>query len=49
MIFLKRLSAISKGLCEKRKPIDIAKQVLRDIIKSNPDLLISIIKENPRF
>ena len=48
-IFKKINVSFQRVIVKKRKPIDIAKQILKDIIKSNPDLLISIIKENPRF
>ena len=48
-MFKKSNVSFQRVIVKKRKPTDISKQILKDIIKSNPDLLISIIKENPRF
>ena len=41
--------SFEKVLVKKDKPNDLAKRILEDIIQKNPDLIISIIKQNTRF
>ena len=41
--------SFEKVLVKQDKPNDIAKKILEDIIKKNPDLIISLVKQNTRF
>lgn len=41
--------SFKKVLVKKNKPNDLAKKILEDIIQKNPDLIISIVKQNTRF
>ena len=48
-VFKKIGVSFKKVLVKNNKPNDIAKRILEDIIEKNPDLIISIVKQNTKF
>jgi thymidylate kinase len=48
-VFKKIRVSFKKVFVKNNKPNEIAKRILEDIIKKNPDLIISIVKQNTKF